>query len=156
MAEGVGQAKDGIEAVDEGGAAADADERIHVGRTVEQVACAVNKIFAVDEQHRYAPEHLQQCVDKLVLLPKDEAWQGPAPHSAHVLIKDKAGKNHRADEPLAHFLHFLRCRVLRRAGRRCGLALRMNGGAEAKLFDAGDDGRFVNNAFIKGDVRVIR
>ena len=116
----------------------------------------MNKIFTVDEQHGYAPEHLQQRIDKLVFLPKDEAWQRPAPHSAHVLIKDKAGKNHRTDEPLAHFLHFLCCSVLRRAGRRCGLALRMNGGAEAKPFDAGDDCRFVNNAFIKGDVRVVR
>ena len=156
MAEGVGQTKDCIEAVDEGGAAADADERIHVGSAAKQVACAVNKIFAVDEEHGYAPEHLQQGIDKLIFLPKDEAWQRPAPHSAHVLIEDKAGKNHGADEPLAHCLHFLRCCVLWRAGRRGGLALRMNGGAEAKPFNAGDDGCLVNNAFIEGDVRIIR
>ena len=113
----------------------------------------MDKILAVDKEHRNTPQHLQQSVNQLVFLPQNKAWQRPAPHAPHVLIKDKTGKNQRADKTLTHLLHLLCRRILLRY--RCCNICSMHSRAKAQLFNAGNNRFFIYNAFIKGNVRII-
>ena len=73
----------GINAIDRGSPGPNGDQRIHVGRAVEQGAKAHLEVFAVDRQHREQQEELGEGEGHGVLHAQQPSGQGPVHHVSH-------------------------------------------------------------------------
>ena len=131
---------DGINAVDDGGAGAEGDERIHVRRALPQRPKADNVVLAVDIDDGEQQQKLREGEGHRVLHAEEARRQRPAHHVPHREVEEGNGKNEREGEALFHAaVGLLRGAgaALFHGGSTAGLCVQ--GRAVARLFDRGDD-----------------
>ena len=75
--------ENGIDAVDNSRAGADGDQRIHIGRTVEQGLKAHAVVFRIDEHHGNEQQELSKRKGDGVLHSQQTARERPPHHVAH-------------------------------------------------------------------------
>ena len=143
----------GVNAINNCGAGAYRNQRIHVRRAVEQGLEAHPVIFEVDKHHRDQQQELGKCKADCIFHPQQGAGERPPHHVAHRNIKQRDRKKGRKQQPLFHLLVFCLCRTDLRFCCRCGRsALVLCGGfgnrAITGLFNGLDDSRRIQNGFI--------
>ena len=143
----------GVNAINDCGAGAYRNQRIHVRRAVEQGLEAHPVIFEVDEHHRDQQQELGKCKADCIFHPQQGAGERPPHHVTHRNIKQWDRKKGRKQQPLFHLLVFYLRRTDLRFCCRCGrAALVLCGGfgnrAITGLFNGLDDSRRIQNGFI--------
>ena len=146
---------DGVDAVHDGGAGAQRDQRIHVRRTLPQRLKADDIILAVDIDDGQQQQKLRERERHRVFHTEEARGQRPAHHVAHREIEQRDGEEEREREALFHAaVGLLRgagtaCFGGLRGGRAAGLCVQ--GRAVARLFDRGDDLRGRELGFVVFD-----
>ena len=88
-----GDLEQGGHAVDHGGGGADGDERVHIGRTLEQAPEAHLVILVVDVQDGKGQQKLEKGGQEHVPLVVEEGGQRPAHHVPHGQIEQRDQEN---------------------------------------------------------------
>ena len=117
MAQGPAGHEDGPEGVEEGGGAAQGDQRVHIGGPVPQGAEAVDKVVVVDIHDGQHQHQLGQGEYHAVLVPQEDGGQGSPHHVAHAQVEQGHQEHDGPDQPVLHAPGLLRRRV--GLGRRC-------------------------------------
>ena len=132
---------DGGDAVDDGRAGADGDQRVHVGRAVEQRAEADLVILAVDVHDRQRQQQLAHRVGNGILVAAEQRRQRPAQHVPHGEVHQRHQKGKRDDQPPLHGGEFVGHRrgAGLGGGRLFAAGRRLRRGAVAAGLDGGAD-----------------
>ena len=134
---------DGVDAVHDGGAGAQCDQRIHVRRALPQRLEADNIVLAVDIDDGQQQQKLRECERHRIFHAEEARGQRPAHHVAHREIEQRDGEDEREGETLFHVAVRLLCGAgaaglgSLRGGGAAGLCMQRR--TVARLFDRGDD-----------------
>ena len=147
---------DGEDAVQNGGAGAERNERIHVRRALDERLAAADIVLTVDEDNGDEQQKLRERERHRVLHAEEARGQRPAHHVAHREIEERNGKKQREHKTLFHAaVGLLRgaeaalFTALRGGDCRAGLFVRRC--AVARLLDRRDDLRGGEHAFVVFD-----
>ena len=143
---------DGIDAVYDGGAGAERDQRVHVRRALPERPEADDIVLAVDIDDGDEQQKLRERERHRVFHAEEARGQRPTHHVAHRKIEKRDREEQREREALFHALVSLLCgsgaaRFRRLRGRRAaGLCVQRR--AVARFFDCGDDLRGRKPGFV--------
>ena len=146
---------DGVDAVHDGGAGAQCDQRIHVRRALPQRLEADDIVLAVDIDDGQQQQKLRECERHRIFHAEEARGQRPAHHVAHREIEQRDGEDEREGETLFHVAVRLLCGAgaaglgSLRGGGAAGLCMQRR--TVARLFDRGDDLRGRELGFVVFD-----
>ena len=146
---------DGVDAVHDGGAGAQCDQRIHVRRALPQRLEADDIVLAVDIDDGQQQQKLRECERHRIFHAEEARGQRPAHHVAHREIEQRDGEEEREGETLFHVAVRLLCGAgaaglgSLRGGGAAGLCMQRR--TVARLFDRGDDLRGRKLGFVVFD-----
>lgn len=98
LSEADANAIDGIDAVQNGGAGAERDERIHVRRALNERLAAADIILAVEKDDGNEQQKLRKRERYRVLHAEETLRQRPAHHVPHREVKKRHGEDERERE----------------------------------------------------------
>ena len=153
LSEADADAIDGIDAVQNGGAGAKRDERIHVRRALNERLAAADIILAVEKDDGNEQQKLRKRERHRVLHAEETLRQRPAHHVPHREVKERHGEDKREREAALHaavgLLRGAEAALLTALrGGRCRAGLFMRRRAVARLFDRCNDLRGGERAFV--------
>ena len=141
MAKAKGDLVERVDAVGQGRARPQRDERVHVGRAVQQRLEPLAIVLEVDGHDRQQQQELRQRVEHRVFRPEENPRQRPAHHVPHGKVEQGHGEDKGPNHPAAHRQVFPLGRRARRLalGRGLCAGLLLQRGAIPSLFHRGDD-----------------
>ena len=136
----------------------DRDQRIHVGRALEEGLEAHLVVFAVDVGDRKRQQQLGEREDERVCRPVQEMGQRQAHHMPHRDVEKRDQENEGDDQPPLHVGDLGRHRV--GGGRRLRLRAgrsraRVHRGSVAGLLDRMDDGGVARGRLVVVDRHIV-